>query len=154
MDTTAAPTVQDTTAPVTTSVRLGANQYGKAEVRLVRVTRDTDRHEIEDLTVTTQLRGAALAESYTEGDNAKVVATDTQKNTVYAFAKEHGVGTPEEFPAPPRPALRDRVRLVRRVDAVRRAARVGAHRGRRPGARPLLRPLRSGDPDRGGAGRR
>ncbi|QKS21648.1 urate oxidase [Curtobacterium sp. Csp1] len=66
MDTTA------TAAPVTTSVRLGANQYGKAEVRLVRVTRDT---------VTTQLRGAALAESYTEGDNAKVVATDTQKNT-------------------------------------------------------------------------
>ncbi|MFJ6170608.1 factor-independent urate hydroxylase [Curtobacterium sp. NPDC092190] len=91
MDTTA------TAAPVSTSVRLGANQYGKAEVRLVRVTRDTDRHEIEDLTVTTQLRGAALAESYTEGDNAKVVATDTQKNTVYAFAKEHGVGAPEEF---------------------------------------------------------
>ena len=26
-----------------------------------------------------------------------VLATDTQKNTVYAFAKEHGVGTPEEF---------------------------------------------------------
>ena len=65
-------------APAATTVRLGANQYGKAEVRLVRVTRDTDRHEIEDLTVTTQLRGAALADSYTSGDNAKVVATDTQ----------------------------------------------------------------------------
>ena len=26
-----------------------------------------------------------------------MLATDTQKNTVYAFAKEHGVGTPEEF---------------------------------------------------------
>jgi len=28
-----------------------------------------------------------------------VLATDTQKNTVYAFAKEHGVGTPEAFAA-------------------------------------------------------
>ncbi|MFJ4220421.1 factor-independent urate hydroxylase [Curtobacterium luteum] len=80
-----------------TTVHLGANQYGKAEVRLVRVTRDTERHEIEDLTITTQLRGAALADSYTDGDNAKVVATDTQKNTVYAFAREHGVHSPEEF---------------------------------------------------------
>ncbi|WIB68970.1 urate oxidase [Curtobacterium sp. MCBD17_035] len=81
----------------TSSVHLGPNQYGKAEVRLVRVTRDTDRHEIEDLTITTQLRGAALADSYTSGDNAKVLATDTQKNTVYAFAREHGVHSPEEF---------------------------------------------------------
>jgi urate oxidase len=81
----------------TSTVRLGANQYGKAEVRLVRVTRDTERHEIEDLTISTQLRGAALADSYTSGDNAKVVATDTQKNTVYAFAREHGVHSPEEF---------------------------------------------------------
>jgi urate oxidase len=87
------------TVPSTTSttVHLGANQYGKAEVRLVRVTRDTARHEIEDLTVTTQLRGRALADSYTDGDNAKVLATDTQKNTVYAFAREHGVHSPEEF---------------------------------------------------------
>ena len=28
-----------------------------------------------------------------------MLATDTQKNTVYAFAKEHGIGTPEEFAA-------------------------------------------------------
>jgi urate oxidase len=80
-------------APVTL---LGANQYGKAEVRLVRVTRDTDRHEIEDLSVTSQLRGDFEA-AHTTGDNAHVVATDTQKNTVYAFAKQHGVGSPERF---------------------------------------------------------
>ena len=77
-------------------VVLGANQYGKAEVRLVRVTRDTPVHEIEDLTVTTQLRGDFTA-CHTTGDNAHVVATDTQKNTVYAFAREHGVGSPEAF---------------------------------------------------------
>ena len=75
---------------------LGANQYGKGEVRLVRVTRDTAVHEIEDLNVTTQLLGD-FTECHTTGDNAQVVATDTQKNTVYAFAREHGIGTPEDF---------------------------------------------------------
>jgi urate oxidase len=79
------------------SVRLGANKYGKAENRLVRITRDGDRHGIEDLNITSQLRGAALAAAYLEGDNAPVVATDTQKNTIFAFAKEHGVGSPERF---------------------------------------------------------
>ena len=77
-------------------VVLGTNQYGKAEVRLVRVTRDSPVHEIEDLTVTTQLRGDFTA-CHTTGDNAHVVATDTQKNTVYAFARQYGVGSPERF---------------------------------------------------------
>lgn len=78
---------------------LGANQYGKAECRLVRITRDAGRagrHEIEDLNVTSQLRGDFEA-CHTDGDNSQVVATDTQKNTVYAFAGEYGVGSPEAF---------------------------------------------------------
>ncbi|TDN90975.1 factor-independent urate hydroxylase [Microbacterium sp. BK668] len=79
------------------SVSLGANKYGKAENRVVRIVRDTPRHEIVDLNVSSQLRGAALADSYLTGDNSKVVATDTQKNTVFAFAKEHGIHSPEEF---------------------------------------------------------
>jgi len=78
-------------------VVLGANQYGKAENRVVRIVRDTPRHEIVDLSVTSQLRGEALADSYLRGDNSLVVATDTQKNTVFAFAKEHGIPSPEEF---------------------------------------------------------
>jgi urate oxidase len=75
---------------------LGENQYGKAECRLVRITRDTEVHEIEDLNVTSQLRGDFEA-CHTEGDNSQVVATDTQKNTVYAYAREHGIGSPEVF---------------------------------------------------------
>ncbi len=74
---------------------LGPNQYGKAECRLVKVTRDTERHLIEDLNVTSQLRGDFTA-CHTEGDNSQVVATDTQKNTVYAFARD-GIGSPEDF---------------------------------------------------------
>ncbi|HEY9324845.1 MAG TPA: urate oxidase [Agromyces sp.] len=79
------------------SVSLGANKYGKAENRIVRVYRDTPRHEIVDLNVTSQLRGEALASSFLEGDNALVVATDTQKNTAFAFAKEHGITSPEDY---------------------------------------------------------
>jgi len=74
---------------------LGPNQYGKAEVRVVKVTRDTDRHEIEDLNVTSQLRGD-FAGAHLAGDNSHIVATDTQKNTIFAFARD-GVGSPEAF---------------------------------------------------------
>ncbi len=80
---------------------LGDNQYGKAEVRLVRIDRDgvpdrPGRHQIADLNVTSQLRGDFEA-CHTDGDNRHVVATDTQKNTVYAFARQHGVSPPETF---------------------------------------------------------
>lgn len=77
------------------NIILSANQYGKAEVRVVKITRDTDRHEIEDLNVTSQLRGDFEA-AHLEGDNAHIVATDTQKNTIYAFARS-GIGSPEAF---------------------------------------------------------
>jgi len=78
-----------------TDVVLTTNQYGKAEIRVVRVVRDTDRHEIVDLNVTSQLRGDFEA-AHVEGNNAHVVATDTQKNTVFAFAKD-GISSPETF---------------------------------------------------------
>jgi urate oxidase len=78
------------------AIVLGPTQYGKAEVRLMHVDRSAPRHEITDLNVTTQLRGDFTATHLT-GDNAHVVATDTQRNTVYALAREHGVGQIEDF---------------------------------------------------------
>ena len=78
------------------AIVLGDNRYGKAESRLVRVVRDTDRHVVRDLTVSSSLRGDFDA-AHLEGDQHNVLPTDTQKNTVYAFAKQHGVGTVEEF---------------------------------------------------------
>ncbi|MGW4114944.1 factor-independent urate hydroxylase [Actinosynnema sp. NPDC004786] len=78
------------------AIVLGPNQYGKAEVRLVTVTRDGPVHTIRDLTVGTSLRGD-LADTHLTGDNSKVLATDTQKNTVYAFAKQAPVGEVEDF---------------------------------------------------------
>lgn len=75
---------------------LGLNQYGKAEVHVVTVTRDGPVHTIRDLLVGIALSGD-LADVHLTGDNAHVVATDTQKNTVYAFAKEAPVGAIEDF---------------------------------------------------------
>jgi urate oxidase len=78
------------------AIVLGPNRYGKAETRLVRVTRDGDTHHLADLNVSIALSGDLTATHLT-GDNAGVLPTDTMKNTVYAFAKEHGVGEPETF---------------------------------------------------------
>jgi urate oxidase len=78
------------------SVRLGLNQYGKAETHVVRVYRDEEPHTLRDLLVSVALSGE-LDAVHLRGDNAAVLATDTQKNTIYAFAKEAPIGTPEAF---------------------------------------------------------
>jgi len=78
------------------AIVLGPNRYGKAETRLVRVTRDGETHTLTDLNVSIALAGD-LSATHLTGDNTGVLPTDTMKNTVYAFAKEHGVGEPEEF---------------------------------------------------------
>jgi urate oxidase len=78
------------------AIVLGPNRYGKAETRLVRVDRDGETHSLVDLTVSIALAGD-LEATHRTGDNSGVLPTDTMKNTVYAFAKEHGVGEPEEF---------------------------------------------------------
>jgi len=95
---------------------LGDNQYGKAETHLVRVTKggDGDTHEIKDVTVSVALAGD-FAASHLEGDNSKVVPTDTQKNTVFAFAKEGPVGEIEDF------ALRLARYFVHEFESVHRA---------------------------------
>jgi urate oxidase len=78
------------------AIILGDHQYGKAESRLVRIYRDTPRHEIRDLNVTTALRGP-FDPAYLLGDQSDVLPTDTQKNTAYAFARSKGVSSPEQF---------------------------------------------------------
>ena len=77
------------------TIVLGDNQYGKAETHVVRVSRDGATHEIKDVNVSIALAGDFDA-SHLEGDNRNVVPTDTQKNTVFAFAKD-SVGEIEDF---------------------------------------------------------
>src|SRR5919112_4435724 len=75
---------------------LGQNNYGKSEIRLVKVRRDVERHELWDLTVDVALEGDFEA-AHVEGDNSGLLATDTMRNTVYALAKDHLAGDVEDF---------------------------------------------------------
>jgi urate oxidase len=70
--------------------------YGKSRVRLVQVTRREGRHAVCDLTVAVRFTGR-YDESYTDGDNTAVLATDTMKNTVYALAATAAISEPETF---------------------------------------------------------
>jgi urate oxidase len=94
------------------TIRLGDNQYGKAETHVVRVTKGA-AHELKDMTVSIALAGD-FAETHLTGDNSQVVPTDTQKNTVFAFAKDP-VGEIEDF------GLRLARHFVSAHGAVRRA---------------------------------
>ena len=80
------------------AVKLGHNQYGKAETRVVRVFRDADPHEIVDYNVSVALSGD-FADVHLQGDNSKCLTTDATKNTVNSYAKEAGdaVRQPESF---------------------------------------------------------
>jgi urate oxidase len=78
------------------TIVLGPNQYGKAENRVVRIYRDGARHEIRDVNVSTSLRGE-FSDAHLVGDQSRVLPTDTQKNTVYAYAKEKGLGQIEDY---------------------------------------------------------
>jgi urate oxidase len=79
-------------------VKLGYNQYGKAETRVVRIYRDSDPHELVDYNVSVAHIGD-FADVHLQGDNSKCLTTDATKNTVNAFAKEYGDAArqPETF---------------------------------------------------------
>jgi urate oxidase len=77
-------------------VVLGSNSYGKSGIRLVKVTRRPDRHDIKDLTVAVRLEGD-FEQAHIAGDNSAVVPTDTMKNTVYALASDDSLETIEAF---------------------------------------------------------
>ncbi len=76
--------------------RLGENRYGKARVRLSRITRSADRHDFNEWTVRVLLHGD-FETSFTDADNSKILPTDTMKNTVYSIARGSSAVTIEEF---------------------------------------------------------
>ena len=68
--------------------KLTGHRYGKARVRVMKILREGPVHTLKDLEVAAYLKGD-FASSYTSGDNSKVVATDTIKNTINVFAEQH-----------------------------------------------------------------
>src|SRR5262249_11639125 len=76
--------------------KLGENRYGKSRVRLMRVKRGKDGHELHEWTVQVLLQGD-FGSCFTEGDNSKILPTDTMKNTVYSLAKDSAATCIEDF---------------------------------------------------------
>jgi urate oxidase len=68
--------------------KLTGHRYGKARVRVMKILREGPVHTLKDLEVAAYLKGD-FASFYTSGDNSKVVATDTIKNTINVLAKQH-----------------------------------------------------------------
>jgi urate oxidase len=75
---------------------LSQSNYGKSEIRLVKVVRGEARHELSDVTVDVMLEGDFDA-AHSEGDNSALIATDTMRNAVYVLATKHDVSELEAF---------------------------------------------------------
>jgi urate oxidase len=80
----------------TGTIVLGQNNYGKGEVKLLKVFKGPDRHEVRDVRADVALEGDFVA-AHLEGDNTGLLATDTMRNTVYALAQEHFTADLESF---------------------------------------------------------
>jgi urate oxidase len=78
------------------SLELSHSRYGESGVRVLRLTRRGDRHEIKDLTVDIVVE-CDFDDTHVTGDNRRILPADTMKNTVYALAGKHASGEIEEF---------------------------------------------------------
>jgi len=76
--------------------QLAANRYGKSRVRLMRVTKHEQHHDVDEWTVQVLLTGD-FETAHTLGDNSKILATDTMKNTVYFVARESTATSVEAY---------------------------------------------------------
>ncbi len=86
-------------------------QYGKANVRVLRVQRARPRHEVREARVTVSLDGD-FARAYTAADNSSVVPTDTMKNLVHVLAAAHVAAANEPFALAIAQCFLDRYRQV------------------------------------------
>ena len=78
------------------NIKLAKNAYGKNAVNLSKIIRHPDYHEFRQISVSVSLQGD-FETAHTLGDNSKILPTDTQKNTVYALAKEYFTDSIEAF---------------------------------------------------------
>src|SRR5215217_1268140 len=77
-------------------IKLGKNAYGKEAIHLSKVIRHADHHEFRHVSVSISLEGD-FDSAHIQGDNTKILPTDTQKNTVYALAKSQFTSSIEAF---------------------------------------------------------
>jgi urate oxidase len=75
---------------------MGHADYGKSDIRLVKVKRDGERHEVRDIRVEALIEGD-IDRGYLHGDNTDWMSTDTIRNIVYARAKTDLTASIEDF---------------------------------------------------------
>jgi urate oxidase len=78
------------------SAKLHSNRYGKSRVRLMRLTKHFDHHDLDEWTVQILLTGD-FDTAHTHGDNSQILPTDTMKNTVYFVARQTKSTSMEEY---------------------------------------------------------
>jgi urate oxidase len=76
--------------------KLSENRYGKSRIRVVRLNRQSPAHEFQEWSVEILLQGDFLS-CFAEGDNSKILPTDTMKNTVYSLAQKSASACMEDF---------------------------------------------------------
>ena len=77
-------------------IELGENRYGKSRVRLVRLKREAERHYLREWMLEVLLQGD-YESCFRDGDNSKILPTDSLKNTVYWLARKSGATSIENF---------------------------------------------------------
>jgi len=75
---------------------LGENRYGKSRVRVMKVVRHATYHAMKEWNVRVLLHGD-FESCFTDGDNSKILPTDTMKNTTYSLARDSNASSLEEF---------------------------------------------------------
>jgi len=77
-------------------IAVAENKYGKSRVRLIQVKRKAGWHDLREWTVEILLQGD-FDSCFVEGDNSKILPTDTMKNTVYSLARKSAAECMEDF---------------------------------------------------------
>lgn len=77
-------------------IELAENRYGKSRVRLMKVTRHAHGHDLHEWTVQVLLKGDFVT-AHLDGDNSKILPTDTMKNTVYSIARTSAATSMEAY---------------------------------------------------------
>jgi len=77
-------------------IELGENRYGKSRVRVMKVERSGADHAVHEWTVEVWLRGD-FGSCFEDGDNSRILPTDTMKNTIYYLARGSKAENAEAF---------------------------------------------------------
>jgi len=78
------------------AITLAENNYGSSRIRLLRVSKQQGRHDVREIALSIRFEGDFEA-AHVQGDNRKILPSDTMKNTVYALARQHSIEPPENF---------------------------------------------------------